>query len=79
MSARPWFYDLDTYDGRKRARYRDTLPQGTTRLHALLEDAPSPWHAEIIQARIEQVRHQNRLKNRSRRAAARLAALKESA
>lgn len=64
------FYDLNTADGRKRARYRDTLPQGTAKLYALLESAPSRWHAEVIQARIEQVRHQNRLKNRRRRAAA---------
>lgn len=64
------FYDLDTADGRKRARYRDTLPQGAAKLYALLETAPSRWHAEVIQARIEQVRHQNRLKNRRRRAAA---------
>ena len=63
-------------DERARARVRNRLPQGFGQLYALLADAKSPWHAEVIQARIDQVREQNRRKNRRRRA--RDAARKES-
>ncbi|WP_085368569.1 hypothetical protein [Leifsonia sp. NCR5] len=55
-------------DDRARAVYRNSLPQGICRLEALLDDAASPWHAEVIRARIEQVRAQSRYKNRRRRA-----------
>ncbi|GAA2851865.1 hypothetical protein [Microbacterium arabinogalactanolyticum] len=64
---RAWYFKKQ--DDRRRAAYRNSLPQGITRLHALLDDAPSPWHAEVIRARIEQVREQNRAKNRRRRRA----------
>lgn len=55
-------------DDRARARYRDTLPQGIQVLTEMLAGAPSPWHAEVIAARIESRREAYRYKNRARRA-----------
>lgn len=65
---RAWYFKKQ--DDRRRAAYRNSLPKGFAKLYALLAEAPSPWHAEVIQARIDQVREQNRYKNRRRRAAA---------
>lgn len=55
----------------ERIRYRNSLPTGLHALYALLADAPSPWHAEVIEARIETVRVHNRERNRARRRRAR--------
>lgn len=66
---RAWYFKKQ--DDRRRAAYRNSLPQGIARLEALLAVAESPWHASVIEARIEQVRAQNRHKNRVRRARAR--------
>lgn len=62
---------LKKQDDRARASYRSTLPQGIQVLTAMLEDAPSPWHAEVIQTRIDERRADYRVRNRRRRAAAR--------
>jgi hypothetical protein len=64
---RAWYFTKR--DARRRAAYRNSLPQGLGRLRELLADAPSSWHAEVIRARIEQVRAQNRHHNRVHRAA----------
>lgn len=66
-------------DDRARAAYRNSLPQGIAKLNDLLADAPSPWHADVIAARIETVRDQNRYRTRFRRAKARTAQMKETA
>ncbi|MCK3769464.1 hypothetical protein MZK47_07270 [Microbacterium aerolatum] len=58
---------LKKQDDRARAAYRNSLPQGIRRLEALLASAESPWHAEVIQARIAQVREQTRYKIERRR------------
>lgn len=67
-------------DRRARAAYRNTLPQGVQALTAMLPDAPSVWHADIIQGRIDSRRAQYRSKSRDRRAreAARLQAAAEA-
>jgi len=66
-------------DDRARAAYRNSLPQGITKLNDLMADAPSPWHADVIAARIATVREQGRQHNRARRARARKAQMKETA
>lgn len=63
---RAWYFEKR--DRRARAAYRNSLPTGLHALYALLADAPSPWHAEVIEARIETVREHNRARNaRTRR------------
>lgn len=63
--ARAWKAKKD--DDRARAAYRATLPMGIAALAALLETAESPWHAEVISARMRRVREFNRRKNEKRR------------
>lgn len=53
---------------RDRAAYRNGLPTSLTKLRELLAAAKSPWYAELIQARIEQVQAHNRHSNHKRRA-----------
>ncbi|WP_141399251.1 hypothetical protein [Curtobacterium sp. 'Ferrero'] len=50
------------------AAYRNSLPTSIVKLNALLTEAPSPWHAEVISRRIDTVREANRRHNRVRRA-----------
>lgn len=64
---RAWYFKKQ--DDRKRAAYRNSLPKGFAKLYTLLAEAPTPWHAEVIRARIEQVRAQNRHRNHTHRAA----------
>lgn len=59
---------LKKEDDRARAAYRNSLPMGIGRLQELRANAASPWHVEVIDARIAQAREQNRYKNRKRRA-----------
>ncbi len=65
-ARRAWYFEKR--DRRRIAAYRNSLPQGIQVLTAMLADAPSPWHAGIIEARIEHVRTENRRKTRKRRA-----------
>lgn len=66
---RAWYFEKR--DRRARAAYRNSLPTGLNALHVRLAEAPSPWHAEVIEARIETVREHNRERNRARRRRAR--------